>query len=199
MWALALCRRNLARRNQPSAEQPLLVISIQMDDAHDQILHLSDEETYLRLGRTFRWRQILPEQTVLTHFAQNLIQAWQKGFPVFTRLAHRAGLLGTKHLRLAFSQAQEFTANDLQCAQIRKHLKKEVHFFIREAVLVPDAGTGLNRRDCTANSVRSRQSICSLRHFASSMMVLMLDAALGAFKSFSFAMMELYFSTAFLG
>src|SRR6266498_3875351 len=65
--------RNLARRDQAAAQEALLVFAIQEDDAHDQILYLSHQETDLGLDRALCRGEALPQQAMLAHFPQRFV------------------------------------------------------------------------------------------------------------------------------
>ena len=145
--ALTLGRRNLAGRNQSTAQQTLLVITIQKDHPHDQVLHLPHEKANLRLRRAVRRVQSLPGNAMLPRFVQRFIQSGQQGTPGIGGLVDRTGRIRAEKLGFAFGKAQQFAANRLKPAQVGQHLRNKVHGFDGEAVLVPEVGTGLRRRD----------------------------------------------------
>jgi len=115
------------RRDEAAAKQPLFILTVQENNAHDQILNLANEELNFGLARTFGRREALPMKAVAPNFFERLVEVRQEQTPELIDLLQRAGLILAQELRLAFGQRKQLAAKRLVRAKVGQSLWGGVH------------------------------------------------------------------------
>ena len=110
--------RQIARWDQAATKQPLLIVAIEVDDPHGDILQLADEELDFGLGGPFRGSQVLPQGTLTADLFQGLLQAGEEHALQSIEFIERRRLVQSERLGFAFRQGKQLAAYRLVSAQI---------------------------------------------------------------------------------
>jgi hypothetical protein len=118
MGPLPLGRGEMAGGNQSPPEQGLLILTIQDDDLHDQVLIIAKQGADLRIALAFGGCHGQPTGAVVSQFGQGVFQAGQSLLPGLADFENARGIGQAQGLALPFDHGKNLLADRAMLAQV---------------------------------------------------------------------------------
>lgn len=126
--ALSLNRREVFRGDQTPAEEQLLILSVEHDQSHDQILILPQKIPDLRASRAGLGAERKPMTAVLPDSPERLVQPGQQFAAGFQRCRRGRGVGLSQMLGFPLQMPQEVGVEGQLGAEVCRHLNLGSHW-----------------------------------------------------------------------